>query len=86
MSWRSLPLVSRASSGSQLLPQMSLMTFQPLPRGRRVAVISNETVAPLYLETLLKALQGHEVTPVVLPDGDDELRDALAGDPSAAPR
>lgn len=44
--------------------------FAPHIVGRRVAVISNETVAPLYLETLLKALQGHEVTPVVLPDGE----------------
>lgn len=36
--------------------------FAPHIVGRRVAVISNETIAPLYLETLLKALQGHEVT------------------------
>ncbi|MGV8546600.1 3-dehydroquinate synthase, partial [Pseudomonas aeruginosa] len=44
--------------------------FAPHIVGRRVPVISNETVAPLDLETLLKALQGHEVTPVVLPDGE----------------
>ncbi len=38
--------------------------------GRQVAVVTNETVAPLYLERLLAVLAGHAVTPIVLPDGE----------------
>ncbi len=38
--------------------------------GRQVAVVTNETVAPLYLETLVAALEGFSVTPIVLPDGE----------------
>ena len=38
--------------------------------GRQVAVVTNETVAPLYLETLLEVLAGLKVTPVILPDGE----------------
>src|SRR5690606_32997565 len=38
----------------------------------RVAVASNTTVAPLYLDRLTAALTGHgiEVVPIVLPDGE----------------
>jgi 3-dehydroquinate synthase len=38
--------------------------------GRQVAVVTNETVAPLYLETLLGLLADLTVTPVILPDGE----------------
>ena len=34
-------------------------------------VVSNETVAPLYLETLLKSLAGFQVTTHILPDGEE---------------
>jgi shikimate kinase / 3-dehydroquinate synthase len=42
--------------------------------GKRVAVVTNTTVAPLYLERLQKALtaSGKEVTAVILPDGEGE--------------
>lgn len=38
--------------------------------GRQVLVVSNETVAPLYLELLLSQLAEHEVAVCVLPDGE----------------
>ncbi|MGE8449806.1 MAG: 3-dehydroquinate synthase [Pseudomonadales bacterium] len=38
--------------------------------GRQVAVVTNETVAPLYLEALLRSLDGFKVDSVVLPDGE----------------
>ncbi|HHJ14048.1 MAG TPA: 3-dehydroquinate synthase [Gammaproteobacteria bacterium] len=39
-------------------------------RGRQVMVVSNETVAPLYLERVLAALEGFERQHVILPDGE----------------
>ena len=36
----------------------------------QVMVVSNETVAPLYMQTLLDSLQGLQVEQVVLPDGE----------------
>ncbi|GLZ86096.1 3-dehydroquinate synthase [Metapseudomonas resinovorans] len=44
--------------------------FTPHIAGRQVAIVTNETVAPLYLETLTQTLQGYSVLPVVLPDGE----------------
>lgn len=38
--------------------------------GRQVAVVTNETVAPLYLDKLTSALSSQSVTPIVLPDGE----------------
>ena len=43
----------------------------PHVRGRQVMVVSNETVAPLYLERLLPALEGFQVETVILPDGEE---------------
>ena len=56
--------------GGGLLTQMDLLL--PFLPTARVALISNTTVAPLYLELLLKGLkqQGVGVTPIVLPDGE----------------
>lgn len=53
--------------------------------GPQVMVVSNETVAPLYLETIERSLQGFELASVVLPDGEqyktlsvlNEIFDAL---------
>jgi 3-dehydroquinate synthase len=40
--------------------------------GREVIVVSNETVAPLYLQRLRAALgEGHRVSEVILPDGEE---------------
>ncbi|MBB5017484.1 3-dehydroquinate synthase [Chitinivorax tropicus] len=47
--------------------------FQRALKGqRRVAIVTNETVAPYYLDTLVKTLGGCECTPtaIVLPDGE----------------
>jgi len=38
--------------------------------GSQVMVVTNETVAPLYLERVLTALSGYRVETVVLPDGE----------------
>jgi len=39
-------------------------------RSGQVLVVSNETVAPLYMEKLLRSLSGFQVERVVLPDGE----------------
>jgi 3-dehydroquinate synthase len=56
--------------GAGLLSQPALI-LPHLPQ-KRVAVVTNTTVAPLYLEQLTATLQagGVTVTPIVLPDGE----------------
>jgi 3-dehydroquinate synthase len=54
--------------GEGLLEQPALLA--PHIAGRQVAIISNETVAPLYLERLTRSLGAYSVVPVVLPDGE----------------
>jgi len=54
--------------GSALLDQAKL--FQRHIPGRQVMVVSNETVAPLYLEQVLTALKGFQTASVILPDGE----------------
>ena len=54
--------------GSGLLDQPQLLT--PHIPGRQVLVVSNETVAPLYLERVLKSLTSFQVETVILPDGE----------------
>jgi 3-dehydroquinate synthase len=44
--------------------------FAPHIRGSRVLVVSNETVAPLYLHRIEPALSGFQVERVILPDGE----------------
>jgi 3-dehydroquinate synthase len=44
--------------------------YQDAIPGRQVMVVSNETVAPLYLEQTLRALEGYEVATCILPDGE----------------
>ncbi|HEY8667539.1 MAG TPA: 3-dehydroquinate synthase, partial [Tepidisphaeraceae bacterium] len=38
--------------------------------GRKVAIVTNETIAPLYLERLLRTLGDRPVSLIVLPDGE----------------
>ena len=54
--------------GADLLNQSAL--FAPHIQGRQVAVVTNESIAPLYLETLLNTLAGYTVCQVILPDGE----------------
>lgn len=54
--------------GERLIAQHSLLASHI--QGRQVAVVTNDTVAPLYLESLLQSLSGFKVTPIVLPDGE----------------
>ena len=54
--------------GQQLLQQPELVTEHI--HGRQVMVVSNETVAPLYLDTVLALLDGFDVATVILPDGE----------------
>ncbi len=45
-------------------------TFATAIRGRQVMVVTNETVAPLYLEPLRSALAGYRVDTTILEDGE----------------
>ncbi len=45
--------------------------IRPFISGQQVMVISNETVAPLYLDTLLQSLTGLQVHTHILPDGEE---------------
>jgi len=44
--------------------------FSSKIRGRQVAIVTNETVAPLYLDRLMQTLCDYAVTTVILPDGE----------------
>jgi 3-dehydroquinate synthase len=44
--------------------------YRPYLHGRQVLVVSNETVAPLYLEAVEAALAGYDHHRVILPDGE----------------
>lgn len=61
---RSYPI----SIGSGLLAQRGL--FTQAIRGRRVMIVTNETVAPLYLQRLQQTLDGYQLDVCILPDGE----------------
>jgi len=44
--------------------------FLPHLAGRKVAIVTNDTIAPLYLERLLRTLGDRQVSAIVLPDGE----------------
>jgi 3-dehydroquinate synthase len=54
--------------GADLLARPDLLASHIA--GRQVAIVTNETVAPLYLNTLESALSGYALTSIVLPDGE----------------
>ncbi len=58
--------------GSSLLDDAALLA-RHVP-GERVAVVTNTVVAPLYLARLSATLEaaGKQVTPIILPDGEEE--------------
>ena len=45
--------------------------FTPFVAGRQVCIVTNDTVAPLYLDTLEKTLAQYQVDACVLPDGEE---------------
>lgn len=56
--------------GAGLLGRADLVL--PLLKAPQIALVSNETVAPLYAEALVRPLRGHgvRVTEIILPDGE----------------
>ncbi len=64
---RSYPIVI----GSHLLENEEFARYVP---GKRIAIVTNTTVAPLYLERLTAMLQAavKQCFPVILPDGEEE--------------
>ena len=62
---RSYPI----SIGSGLLSQKDL--FTPYIVGKRVMIISNETVAPLYMTSLKETLSDYQIDELILADGEE---------------
>ncbi|NDC08771.1 MAG: 3-dehydroquinate synthase, partial [Oxalobacteraceae bacterium] len=64
---RSYPIII----GNDLLTDIELIRSLP---GKRIAIVTNTVVAPLYLEHLSAGLQaaGKQCVPIVLPDGEEE--------------
>jgi len=54
--------------GENLLQDANYLV--PHIKGRQVMIVSNETVAPLYLEAVKKQLGNFQVAEVILPDGE----------------
>ncbi len=54
--------------GEALLGRRDLL--DPHIRGRQVCIVTNDTIAALYLESLQQLLSGYDLTSVVLPDGE----------------
>lgn len=54
--------------GQGLLAQAELL--RPHIKGRQVCVVTNDTIAPLYLSQLTQALAGYQLDSCILPDGE----------------
>lgn len=54
--------------GSQLLSQPDL--YAAHIKSKQVLIVTNETVAPLYLDKVLQNLRSYQVETVILPDGE----------------
>lgn len=55
--------------GSGLISDSGL--YSPHIHGKQVLIVTNETVAPLYLEKVKSALKSYQVDEVILPDGEE---------------
>lgn len=55
--------------GEDLLNRPELIT--PHVHGRQVMLVTNETIAPLYLEQALGLFQDYDIATVILPDGEE---------------
>lgn len=54
--------------GEGLLANSQLLT--PHIRGQQVCIVSNETIAPLYLDSLKQTLENYQLDSIILPDGE----------------
>ena len=54
--------------GPDLIGQADL--YAPYIKGRQVMIVTNTTIAPLYLQQVEAALQGYQTATVILPDGE----------------
>ncbi len=54
--------------GEQLLANAELIRRHI--SGKQVCIVTNETVAPLYLNSLVDGLKGYQIDSVILPDGE----------------
>lgn len=54
--------------GEQLLSNAELICRHI--SGKQVCIVTNETVAPLYLDSLIGGLKGYQIDSVILPDGE----------------
>ncbi len=54
--------------GEQLFSNPELITRHI--GGRQVCIVTNDTIAPLYLNSLINGLAGYQVDSVILPDGE----------------
>jgi 3-dehydroquinate synthase len=54
--------------GQNLLREPQLLL--PHVKGRQVMVVTNETIAPLYLDTVMQLFTGFEAAATILPDGE----------------
>jgi len=54
--------------GQDLLKDESLL--KPYVKGNQVMIVTNETIAPLYLEQVKNLFKGYSVDAVILPDGE----------------
>jgi len=54
--------------GSGLLQQKELI--QTHIQGKTTAIVSNKTIAPLYLEALHQTIESYKNTDIILPDGE----------------
>jgi 3-dehydroquinate synthase len=55
--------------GQALLGKKKWVT--PYVKGQQVLVVTNETIAPLYLDKVLKAFSDYQTAEVILPDGEE---------------
>lgn len=55
--------------GDDLFADAALL--RPHISSRQVCIVTNETVAPIYLDRLQAALAGYTLLPVILPDGEE---------------
>ena len=66
--------------GQNLLSQSKLI--EPYVKGNQVLIVTNDTVAPLYLDKVKETFSAYDVKIIILPDGEqykniDELNTIL---------